>query len=217
MTSSLFGKVLQPSAPLHTSTSTLFGSPKPSDRLAHGNQQTINQIHSKICLASFTLPSTASASPVSEEVQHVTSPTIDDPIPAQPEEIPFIPQDQRVTLPSRDTQNSDQDDIVVVGKTRPKKRKRPRPGNSASQGNGSTAPNVDKTSTTEAVIGEVPEFDYSTVPSILDQPDQGSSDVRKKRKVSSSRQGPKSEFFYQVNIPVSGLANVGDFARFAPW
>ena len=103
-------------------------------------------------------------------------PEASDPIPPGPEgqiEIPFVPAHKRQTLPDPQNHQLKDDTIVVVGQAGARQRKRKRDKAreiiSSSQSKSGTQLGGAKTSTSTGDCDrEVEEFDYSSVPNLLD-------------------------------------------------
>ncbi|EJD50781.1 hypothetical protein AURDEDRAFT_159928 [Auricularia subglabra TFB-10046 SS5] len=112
------------------------------------------------------------------------------PIPTAPEEIPFVPKDQRKTA----ADPNDGDEIVVVG--RHKKRKRAVPKAEAEGAGASEASQEVDTARRKkakkpaaAEVPEVEEFDYSAAPNMLDEDAQPAERKSRKAKPPPKKTG----------------------------
>ncbi|EEB95284.1 hypothetical protein MPER_05767, partial [Moniliophthora perniciosa FA553] len=209
--STLFWSTTPSRSSLSTSTSKLFGKPVSTEAQSRQKTTRFEEVMARIHNALVIIPSAAKTALVSntEGAQTETPGEVDDedesvlPSNIQPE-VPFVPASQRASKVNETVE----DTIVLVGQTKQKKRKRTKATGQGGEPPGEPedttrkrkkgAKSQNRTDVTEAQE----EFDFSSVPNILDEPppSSGTDELSANKKKGKAKQN-KGKFSIFVPAP----------------
>ncbi|ESK95601.1 exosome complex exonuclease rrp6 [Moniliophthora roreri MCA 2997] len=197
---------------LATATSKLFGKPVSTEAQSRQKTARFNEVVARIHKALVIVPSAAKTALVTnaEGAQTETPGEVDDedesilPSDIQPE-VPFVPASQRASKVNEIVE----DTIVVVGQTKQKKRKRTKATGAGGEPSGEPEDTTRKrkrganSQHPDDVTGAQEEFDFSSVPNILDEPPPPSAadEPSTNKKKGKARQNKEKAFYGNFPAP----------------